>query len=81
MPMDIFKAVKSNGQLSDKVAVGESTGGKGSSLNNQGFFDVRFKVDKGDYLFFYERNFYLEQYNISDIFYPQPVKKRRANAR
>jgi len=81
--VDIFKAaVQSNRQLSDKVAVGESTRGNGSTYNdNEGFFDIRFKVGKGEYLFFYHPQLYLDQYDISDLFYPQPVKKRRTNAR
>ena len=37
------------------------------NLNNDGFFDVSFKIQENSVLYFYERPYFAKQYNISKL--------------
>lgn len=61
--VDIFKSKKKGSVLGKRIEVGESTYSK-NFLGNNGFFDVTFKVEKGESLFFYLPGYFIGEYAV-----------------
>lgn len=63
----IFKAqINKNNVLINLVELAMSTYDK-DSIENSGFFDFQFKVNKDESLFFFMPNFYLEEFKLGEI--------------
>jgi hypothetical protein len=64
--VEIFKGVKGNNIVANKQVVGQTTGNSTHS-DNDGFFDIRMKVNPKESLFFYDFQFRVEEYKVYEL--------------
>ncbi|MES1215355.1 MAG: hypothetical protein ABUT20_07555 [Bacteroidota bacterium] len=74
----IFKAEKSVGDsLINIVDLAESSSIQDSSFYKSGLFDVKFKMDKGESLFFYMPHFYIDEFKIGNFLDKENKSKKK----
>lgn len=64
--IEIFKGRKIENKLIGRSSVGETTDGK-SFINNDGFFDIKLKIEKNESLFFHSQRYFLKEFAISKL--------------
>ncbi len=61
--VQIFKATKEDHKLLNRSPIGETT--KGTNLsNNDGFFDIKVSINKGECLFFNRTGYFLREFPL-----------------
>ena len=65
--VDIFKARKNqNDFLENRIDLGASSD-NGDSWEKNGFFDIKFKIEKGESLFFFITYFFLREFKLGEL--------------
>lgn len=75
--VSLFKAQRNSlNILNNMLDLGESSY-SADSLEKNGFFDVKFKIKKGESLFFYMPHFYLEEFKLNKFISKAVISKKK----
>ncbi len=73
----IFKAQKSQDNLLKNITTVSTSSFVQDSMNKNGFFDIKLRINKGESLFFYMPHFYLEEFKLDKLIGNNPVVKKK----
>ena len=66
--VSIFGAIKNNDNILSSIVEITQSSSNQDTLEKDGLFDFRFKIEKGRSLFFFMPDFYLEEFKLGELF-------------